>query len=58
MLTCVLATNPDEANVFYAGNNKGIFRSTDAGEHWEELKINWPAQFEIGRIHALVIAEA
>ncbi|MFN2142629.1 MAG: WD40/YVTN/BNR-like repeat-containing protein [Candidatus Promineifilaceae bacterium] len=37
-----LATHPDEANVFYAANNHGLFRSEDGGKRWEALAIAWP----------------
>ena len=57
LLTCVLAANPAEAGVFYAGSNKGIFRSADAGVSWEELPIHWPDNFQMGRVHALVVVE-
>jgi photosystem II stability/assembly factor-like uncharacterized protein len=57
LLTCVLAVNPAEAGVFYAGSNKGVFRSTDAGMSWEALPIHWPENFQIGRVHALAIVE-
>lgn len=26
---------------FYAANNHGLFRSTDRGEHWQQLGIDW-----------------
>lgn len=55
-LASVLATNEAEAGVFYAANNKGIFRSANAGLSWNELPIQWPANMSPGeRIHALVI---
>jgi photosystem II stability/assembly factor-like uncharacterized protein len=57
LLTCVLAANSAEPGVFYAGSNKGIFRSADAGVSWEELPIHWPDNFQMGRVHALVAAE-
>jgi photosystem II stability/assembly factor-like uncharacterized protein len=57
LLTFILTTNPAEAGVFYAGSNKGIFRSTDAGVSWEALPIHWPANFQMGRVHALVAVE-
>jgi hypothetical protein len=57
LLTCVLASNPAEPGVFYAGSNKGLFYSTDAGASWEELPIQWPANFQIGRIHTLAVVE-
>ncbi|MCL7416953.1 MAG: YCF48-related protein, partial [Halalkalicoccus sp.] len=43
VLRATLATHEGE---FYAANNSGLFRSTDAGESWERLRIGWPAAFE------------
>ncbi len=57
LLTFVLTANPAEPGVFYAGSNKGIFRSEDAGVIWEELPIRWPDNFQMGRVHALVVVE-
>ena len=57
LLTSVLAANEAEPGVFYAGNNKGLFRSTDAGSTWEELPIPWPAGTRIGRANALVVVQ-
>jgi hypothetical protein len=37
-----LATHPDEAHVFYAANNHGLFRSEDGGMSWRMLEITWP----------------
>jgi photosystem II stability/assembly factor-like uncharacterized protein len=33
----------EEPGVFYAANNHGLFRSTDAGLSWQPLDITWPA---------------
>ncbi len=57
LLTSVLTANPAEAGVFYAGSNKGIFRSSDAGVNWEELPVRWPDGFQVGRVHALLVVE-
>ena len=37
-----LATHPDEANIFYAANNHGLFWSEDGGRSWQPLAITWP----------------
>ncbi|MEO6893203.1 MAG: glycosyl hydrolase [Ktedonobacteraceae bacterium] len=56
MLASVLAANEAEPGVFYAANNKGIFRSPDAGSRWEALPIRWPEKRTPGgRAHALVV---
>jgi photosystem II stability/assembly factor-like uncharacterized protein len=57
LLASVLAANEAEPGVFYAGNNKGLFRSADAGSTWEELPIPWPAGTRIGRANALVVVQ-
>lgn len=34
------------AGELYALNNRGVFRSTDTGDHWERLAVDWPDSFE------------
>ena len=58
VLASVLATNDAEPGTFYAANNKGIFRSVDAGITWEELPIPWSQTMQSGRAHALVVTHA
>ena len=36
------ATHADEPGVIYAGNNRGLFRSDDAGRSWKALDLPWP----------------
>lgn len=57
LLTSVLATHESEPGVFYAANNKGVFRSADAGSTWEELPIPWPTNRQLGRANALVVVQ-
>ena len=40
-----LVTNPDEPGVFYAANNRGVFRSDDAGINWTRLEVAWPNRY-------------
>jgi len=54
LLTSVLVANEAEPGVFYAANNKGVFRSADAGSGWETVPIRWPEGLRLGRAHALV----
>jgi photosystem II stability/assembly factor-like uncharacterized protein len=42
MLGSVLTANEAEPGVFYAANNLGLYRSTDAGRSWERQDIPWP----------------
>ena len=55
MLASALATDEAEPGVFYAANNRGIFRSTDAGLTWEQLEIPWPSSFRLHRAESLLI---
>lgn len=57
LLASVLAANEAEPGIFYAGSNKGLFRSADAGLTWEELPIPWPTDTQIGRVQALVVVQ-
>ncbi len=54
-LASVLATNAAEAGVFYAANNQGVFRSSDAGQRWEQLAIAWPDSKQHGRANGMVV---
>ncbi len=57
LLTSVLSSHKAEPGVFYAANNKGVFRSADAGTSWEALPIRWPQGLPLGRAHALVVVQ-
>ncbi|EMA46257.1 hypothetical protein C449_04470 [Halococcus saccharolyticus DSM 5350] len=37
---------PGAAGEFYAVNNRGLFFTTDAGDSWTRLGVEWPAAFE------------
>ena len=41
----LLAANPKVKGEFYAANNRGLFISTDSGNSWEEIDINWPKEY-------------
>jgi photosystem II stability/assembly factor-like uncharacterized protein len=36
------ATHAEEPGVIYAANNRGLFRSVDAGRSWKVLDLPWP----------------
>src|SRR5215469_1126791 len=36
------ATHAGEPGVIYAANNRGLFRSDDAGRSWKALDLPWP----------------
>ena len=55
LLASVLASNEAEPGVFYAANNKGVFRSPDAGSTWEELPVHWPTNMPLGHAQGLVV---
>ena len=57
LLTSVLSTNEVEPGVFYAANNKGVFRSADSGSNWEAMTILWPVGTRLGRAHGLVVVQ-
>jgi photosystem II stability/assembly factor-like uncharacterized protein len=38
----LFATHAAEPGVIYAANNRGVFRSEDAGRSWKVLDITWP----------------
>ncbi|HMA34223.1 MAG TPA: sialidase family protein [Chloroflexia bacterium] len=58
LLAPVLAAHAAEPGVFYAASNAGLFRSPDAGQHWEPLPIPWPDPYRFLRIQALAVTAA
>lgn len=55
VLASGLAAHQAEPGVFYAVNNRGVYRSTDAGNTWESLPIRWPQGADIGWARSLVV---
>jgi hypothetical protein len=51
----MLAADPAEAGVFYAANNRGVFRSADAGERWERIPLPWPDDYVRQGVQALAV---
>lgn len=43
VVRAVLATH---GGAFYAANNRGLFRSSDVGDSWERLPIDWSEEFD------------
>jgi hypothetical protein len=41
----LLAANPEDKGEFYAANNHGLFISTDSGDSWREIAIQWPKEY-------------
>jgi photosystem II stability/assembly factor-like uncharacterized protein len=48
------ATHASEPGVIYAANNRGLFRSEDAGRSWNVLDITWPEPGLSKGVEALV----
>lgn len=48
-----LAAHPAEPGVVYDANNRGAFRSADAGRSWRALEIPWPPGALAGGVEAL-----
>ena len=55
--TAVLATDGATPGLFYALNNRGLYRSTDAGKQWECLELSWPERYLDQQAQALVVTE-
>lgn len=51
------AAHPTRAGEFYAANNTGVFRSTDAGQSWQKLPLPWPPYYRFWRAGAVAVAE-
>lgn len=47
------ATHAGEPGVIYAANNRGLFRSDDAGRSWKTLDLDWPEPGLVDGVEAL-----
>ena len=47
------AGHPDEPGVLYAANNRGVYRTADAGRTWAALEIPWPPGALAGGVAAI-----
>jgi hypothetical protein len=52
----VLATQRAEPGVFYAATRRDLYRSSDAGQHWQTLAIDWPDQARFNTVNAMAVA--
>ncbi len=50
-----LATQPSEPHGVYAANNRGIFRSRDAGMSWDRLEVPWSERFAQQSVQGLAL---
>src|SRR5260370_39296174 len=53
-----LTTQEREPRVFYAASGRGVYRSSDQGEHWERLALDLPQPFHWQHTQGLVVAAA
>ncbi|HEV2653695.1 MAG TPA: glycosyl hydrolase [Ktedonobacteraceae bacterium] len=44
-----------EPGVFYAANNRGVFRSQDAGQSWQALAIAWPERYQTQHVKGMAL---
>jgi len=51
----ILAAHRREPGVFYAANNKGLFRSGDSGATWERVPLPWPDHYRFQHVQALAV---
>ncbi|QBD77068.1 glycosyl hydrolase [Ktedonosporobacter rubrisoli] len=58
MILPVLATHSAEPGVFYALNNRGLYRSPDAGQSWQRVELPWSERLAHQSPMALVITKA
>ncbi|SFL23297.1 Photosynthesis system II assembly factor YCF48 [Halogranum rubrum] len=42
---------------FYAANNRGLFHTTDGGDSWRELAVEWPTSFESQTVRGLALVQ-
>lgn len=54
MLISTLTAHPDQAGVFYALNNHGLFRSDDTGRTWRNMDIPWKETYQTEHPNVLV----
>lgn len=58
MIVPVLATNSSEPRVFYALTNKALYRSLDAGQHWEQMNIPWKREYQGQHQQAILVTDS
>ncbi|GCF11262.1 WD40/YVTN/BNR-like repeat-containing protein [Dictyobacter arantiisoli] len=57
MVVPVVTSHRTEPGVFYALSNKGLYRSPDAGQSWENAGIAWKPEYTHQRAMALVVSD-
>jgi len=52
--TTVSALAATAPGIFWAANNRGVYRSADGGESWESVAIPWPERYTRANVMAFV----
>lgn len=55
-LRTLFAADPATRGAFYAANNRGVFRSTDAGETWQPVADDVPGRIRGRTVHAVAVS--
>jgi photosystem II stability/assembly factor-like uncharacterized protein len=50
-----ISANPEKTGEFYAANNTGLYRSSDAGSTWEKLVAPWPGSNGTGFVGQIAV---
>jgi hypothetical protein len=50
-----ITSNEAEPGVFYAANNRGIFRSADTGLTWQQLDLVWPERYYQQQVQSIAV---
>lgn len=54
IIRAVLAPGREPGTV-YAANNRGLYRSVDAGDSWEPIDVSWPERFREATVRGLAV---
>lgn len=57
-VVAALTSYKSEPHVFYALTNKGLYRSPDTGQHWENISMPWKPEYQRQHQQAVVVSEA
>lgn len=52
-VSMLVSTGPGE---FWAANNRGVYRSTDAGRRWEHVPLDWPSAYTRRDVVAFLVS--
>lgn len=54
VIRAVLATG-DDAGTFWAANNHGLYHTSDAGDSWDRVDVEWPTDFDSQTCRGLAV---